>query len=44
MMENYITLRKAVEQKLLSEEDCVYAVYLLAIATKKTQYFIQFLA
>lgn len=31
MMENYITLRKAVEQKLLSEEDCAYAVYLLTI-------------
>lgn len=38
MMENYITLRKAVEQKQLSEEDCAYAVYLLTIVVKKMQY------
>lgn len=38
MMKNYITLRQAVEQKLLSEEDCVYAVYLLTIVIKKMQY------
>jgi len=38
MMENYITLRKAVEQKLLSEEDCARAVYLLTIFIKKMQY------
>lgn len=38
MMENYITLRKAVEQKKLSEEDCAYAVYLLTIVIKKLQY------
>lgn len=38
MMENYITLREAVEQKILSEEDCAYAVYLLTIVIKKMQY------
>ena len=38
MMENYITLRKAVEQKQLSEEDCAYAVFLLTIVVKKMQY------
>ena len=38
MIENYITLRKAVEQKQLSEEDCAYAVYLLTIVIKKMQY------
>lgn len=38
MNEGYISLRKAVEKRLLSENDCVYAVYLLTIIIKKMQY------
>ena len=36
--DNYITLREAVKQKLLSVRDCVYTVYLLAIIVKKMMY------
>ena len=35
---NYITVRQAVEQKLLTEEDCVYVVYILTILVKKMQH------
>ena len=35
---NYITAREAVEQKILSERDSVYAAYLLAIIVKKMLY------
>lgn len=38
MIENYISLRKAVEKKLLSEKDCVYVTYLLTIVLNKMQY------
>ena len=35
--EDYITVRQAVGQKLLTEEDCVYVVYVLTILVKKKQ-------
>ena len=38
MIEQYISVRKAVGKKLLSERDCVYAVFLLTIVLKKMQY------
>lgn len=36
--DNYTTIREAVEKKMLSERDCVYAIYLLAIIVKKMLY------
>lgn len=38
MIVDYISLRKAVEMKMLTEKDCVYAVFLLTIVLKKMQY------
>lgn len=38
MIEQYISVRKAVAKQLLSEKDCVYAVFLLTIVLKKMQY------
>lgn len=38
MIEQYISVRKAVGMQLLSEKDCVYAVFLLTIVLKKMQY------
>lgn len=38
MIEQYISVRKAVGKQLLSEKDCVYAVFLLTIVLKKMQY------
>lgn len=35
---NYITVREAVEKKLLSERDCLYVGYLLAIELKRILY------
>lgn len=35
MIEQYISVRKAVAKQLLSEKDCVYAVFLLTIVLKK---------
>ena len=36
--DNYTTIREAVNKKILSERDCVYAIYLLAIIVKKMLY------
>ena len=36
--DNYTTIREAVNKKMLSERDCVYAIYLLAIIVKKMLY------
>lgn len=38
MIDKYISVRKAVGKQLLSEKDCVYAVFLLTIVLKKMEY------